>query len=326
VEGGELKVFDDAKRLLWTHTFGFALLRADFSVDDPNDGSRVALADLDADGRVEVLAVPPGQSGRDSQLYCFGSDGALRFKHQPGHAVTFGTTEYTSPFGVSRFIVEAEPSGKKAIWLAAIHTPWFPAVVEKLTPGGEVLGEFWNAGHIAAIRATTASGRRVVLVGATNNETRGGALAVLDADSPSGASPAVTDAFRCRNCPPGAPLRYLVFPLMEMARTLESRAYVNELRADLGGRVTVTVAQGPAPGDATPGFSDAYYTLDHDFRVVAAEVGDTYRLNHARLEVLGRLSHRFGPRDIQDLFPVQSWDATRFVPVLGPEPSTRPPG
>ncbi len=70
----------------------------------------------------------------------------------------------------------------------------------------------------------------------------------------------------------------------------------------------------------------AYYTLDRSSRVVAAEVGDNYRQNHAKLELLGRLDHRFGPRDQQELFPVLSWDGTRFVPVRRPEPAIRPFG
>jgi hypothetical protein len=324
VEGGELKVFDDANRLLWTHLFDFPLAKTDYSPNDASYGSRTAVTDIDADGRVELLTVPVAQSPSDQQLYCFNSDGSLRFKHQPSRSVTFDR-EYAPPFPVSTFLVAAEPGDKKAVWLVAHHVLWYPTVLQKLTSAGKVTGEFWNGGRVRALQAATVGGRRVALLGATNNETRGGALAVVDADDPSGSSPAEKDDFRCRDCPPGAPLAFLIFPLMEIGREMGSRAYVSELSLEPGETMTITVGQGSAvPGDPPLSEPTSYYVLDWRFRVVDAEVGDDYRQSHARLELLGRLHHKFGTRDRHGLFPVLSWNGSRFVRITGPQPASGP--
>jgi hypothetical protein len=226
---------------------------------------------------------------------------------------------------MSEFLVAAEPGGKKAIWAVAHHGLWHPTVLQKLTPAGRVEGEFWNGGHVIAMQAGTVGGRRVLLLGATNNETRGGALAVVDADNPSGSSPAETDGFRCRDCPPGGPLAFLIFPLMEVGREADSRAYVSEVRLEPDDTMSIRVSQGSgAPGEPPLAEPTVYYVLDQRFHVMRAETGDDYRLSHARLELLGRLDHKFGPRDLRELFPVLSWDGARFVRDMGPEAVARP--
>jgi hypothetical protein len=143
---------------------------------------------------------------------------------------------------------------------------------------------------------------------------------VVDADNPFGSSPAETDGFRCRDCPPGGPLAFLIFPLMEVGREADARAYVSEVRLEPEDTMSIRVSQGSgAPGEPPLAEPTVYYVLDQRFHVMRAETGDDYRLSHARLELLGRLDHRFGPRDLRELFPVLSWAGARFVRDMGPE-------
>jgi hypothetical protein len=223
------------------------------------------------------------------------------------------------PFGVSQFEVVARPEGAKAIWLSGTHHVWFPNVVEKLSPRGDVLGEFWMNGHVTAFTTAVARGRPVALVGATNNETGGAALVVLDQQSPSGSAPANGADYLCRDCPGGRPLAFLVFPRMDIPSDSQARAYVTLIRVRADGRVAVSIEQGTALLGLRPEAQPlVLYELDPAFRVVGAEVGDTFAQAHARLEALGRLDHAFGRRDEDELFPVLRWEEGRLEHVAAP--------
>jgi hypothetical protein len=180
-------------------------------------------------------------------------------------------------------------------------------VIQKLTPAGQVVGEFWQAGHPGRLREVERAGRRLLLVGGTRNEDFSAALSVLDADDPTGTAPADIDKYHCEDCPPGAPLAYLSFPRLEVGRIAGQRAVVREIRDVPGGLMVAVHYLAPNAQGNPCGGSDAFYRLDDAFRIVAADFGDGYLHCHARLRLDGRLDHEFGPRDVAELFPVRAW-------------------
>lgn len=309
VEDGALAIRDSAGRLLWTHRFDFplaadAMKSNDYEYDNAN-AEWVVLVDLDGDGQTEVLVVPIGQRGY-RPLHCFESDGQLRFKHEVRRSVRFGGEAYGPPFAAMPPYVVTR--GKDTtIWAPSLHTPFFPAVIQKLTPTGQVAGEFWQAGHPGRLREIERAGQRLLLVGGTRNEDFSAALSVLDADDPTGTAPADIDKYHCEDCPPEAPLAYLSFPRLEVGRMADQRAVVREIRDVAGGlMVMIHYLTANAPGGPCGG-SDAYYRLDDAFRIVSADFGDAYLHCHAQLRLGGRLDHDFGPRDVAELFPVRAW-------------------
>jgi hypothetical protein len=307
VLGRNLDVFDDTGHLLWTHAFGAPLVPTYYTDAKPNVG---VIEDIDADGQPEVVFEAFATQPVARELYCFESDGRIRFRHRQTQAVRYGADSYDAPFpGGPGFILTAEPGGGKSIWWAGCHQSSFPSFVHKLTARGDLRGEFWTNGHIWTVREASIAARRVVLVGATDNEFKAASLAVLDYQNPSGSAPAENPHYRCASCPRGVPAAFVVFPSTEITRAMVSRGYVVAVWVNAGDRVVVVVAEGSIilPGEQQSMDADAHYTLDARFRVVGAETGDEYKRSHLRLELAGRLNHLFGPHCDAQLFPVRIW-------------------
>jgi hypothetical protein len=212
------------------------------------------------------------------------------------------------------------------IWLVSRHNYYFPSVLEKLSPNGEVRGEYWSNGHITQVKFGLIGERRVVLVGATNNEHNGASLAVLDEANFSGSAPGEDSKYQCTNCPPGEPLAFFVFPANELSKLLNERPAVSEIRMEADGKIIVTVlhARATLPGGNSALRPSLSYTFDSNFRLVGAEADDSFRETHARLELLGKLKHPFGPACLRQLLPILRWNGREFVNTLTEEhPQTK---
>ena len=303
-----LTVFDSNGATLFEHSFGFAVPSSSSSDTRPVEyGSPpVLIADIDEDGRDEVLVSTNAVERANRRLYCFEADGRTRFVHQPTGTRRFGDDEYAEPWLVSRVFLTRGPGGSRRLWVVSTHNLWFPSVVQELDPHGAVRQEYWSNGFIIGVVETSWNGRPVVLVGATNNDFRAASLAVFPADRVTGSAPAARPAYACRNCPAGGPEEFFIFPSLCAAR-LNGQAGLLEAWVERGDRIRATVIQGPAGAGAT------YYTLGPDGKVLAAEISREFQTQHGQLERQGVLDHRFGPTDDRDMFPVRRWDGTRFV-------------
>jgi hypothetical protein len=307
-------VFDAAGAVLFEHRFGFPLLSdVDLGVPPPRWWApmRALIADVDGDGRSEVLVNANAAGAAHRKLYCFEADGRLRFVHQPTGSRRFGDDEYGEPWLAHRTFATRGEDGRRRLWAVFTHNLLFPAVLRELDPrDGAVRQEYWSNGYIEVVQEATWAGRRVLLVGGTNNDFRAASLAVfpvgrrrgLDAGGPAG--------LRLPRLRGGRPRGAL--PLPDPVRGPTERAgraprrVGGERRPAAGDRRTAARPRGGgAPRDllhARPG-RDAGERRD-----LAGAPG-----LHARLEREGSLDHPFGPRDDADMFPVTRWDGRRFV-------------
>jgi hypothetical protein len=252
-----------------------------------------------------VLVRLPAADRAERRLYCFEADGRVRFVHQPTGTRRFGHDDYAEPWLAQRVFVTQGPGGARRVWAVFIHSLLFPTVLQELDArSGTVRQEYWSDGYIDSVDEATWSGRPVVLVGAANNDFRAASLAVFPPDAVTGAAPAARPAYACRNCPPGGPESFFLFPSLCLSRRT-GQAGVLDAWVESGDRLRVTVAQ--EGGTAT------FYTLGPDGTVLAAEISRELQARHALLERQGVLDHPFGPRDDRDMFPVRRWDGRRFV-------------
>jgi hypothetical protein len=75
---GELTVLDDAGQTVFSHDFGVAISTPVSSFDAPTRRWPVArIADIDGEGRPEVLVSPPAVRREDRRFHCFEADGRL---------------------------------------------------------------------------------------------------------------------------------------------------------------------------------------------------------------------------------------------------------
>ncbi len=307
-----LAVFDAGGELLFRHDFGLPLGGPVSSESRKPDVGYlpVLLADVDGDGRSEVLVNLNAEDRAERKLYCFEADGTLRFVHQPTGSRRFGDDVYGEPWLAFRAFVTRGEGGHRRLWAVFTHNLMFPAVLRELDPrDGTVRQEYWSNGYVEFVQEATWAGRRVLLVGGTNNDFRAGSLAVFPVDAVAGSTPAVRAGYACRDCAAGGPETLFVFPTVCAAR--QGQAGVHGVWVEGGDRLRVTVGQ---PIDSTSGDLFAtYYTLGPDGVPVSAEVSREFRAVHARLEREGIVDHPFGPRDQAAVLPVKRWDGRRFV-------------
>jgi hypothetical protein len=304
-----LTVFDSTGAMLFEHRFGFTVpTSASSDAWQVEDGPPpVLIADIDGDGRSEVLVKANAVERENRILVCLEADGRVRFVHRPSGTRRFGDDEYGEPWHVSRVVLTRGPGGSRRLWVVSTHNLWFPSVLQELDPHGAVRQEYWSNGFITLATETSWNGRPVVLVGATNNDFRAASLAVFPADRVTGSAPSARPAYACRNCPAGGPEEFFLFPSLCAARR-SGQAGLFESWVEQGDRIRVSVMQG---GGAGVGMT--YYTLGPDGKVLAAEISREFQAQHALLERQGLLDHHFGPVDDRDMFPVRRWDGRRFL-------------
>lgn len=319
VKQNTLYLTDANQEPLWQHTFDFPLSSSPYEPAEiqKRPSPPVYIADLEGDGSVEVVFLAVGLSGTDNALFCFESDGKVRFVRRTqdvANDVRFGG-EAARPALTPVFVfLTADPGNKKSLWLVSIHNLWFPSVVHKLSPTGKLAGEYWSNGHIQTLRDGVLGNRRLVLIGSTNNEFKAAALAVLDYDNPWGRAPSVSARYTCEGCPAQFPLTFLIFPEIECARAFEARPTVGELKSSGDGNIVVGVWQyyGQLSSDMPWVTAPAFYKMGPSFELIDAELGDAYRFVHKRLELQKMIKHPFDSKEAKELFPVLSWNGKRF--------------
>jgi hypothetical protein len=313
LDGDLLHVRDGTGAVLWQHRFPGEMGKGACleSALPSNPGTRGLLGDFDSDGEIEVIVRGGGASPAGQRFYGFRQDGAMEFAVTPGRDVSFGGQLYRSPFLPFGLVSLVGPGGRASAWAVTTHNIWFPSVLVELGPGGRFLSEYWSHGYIASVAAN----RRHVLVGATDNETRGASLAVFRVGAVKGAAPSAKPAYRCENCPPGEPEFYLTFPRLDTCRVVGHLSTIRGIRTPNEHQVMVEVEQGRSSETGSlPGL--AIYTLDATtFAVTGIEFQPGFEVLHRLLQNRGRLDHAFGSRDRSAASEVRLWREGRYVPA-----------
>lgn len=309
-----LSVLDAEGRLVFEHRFGFPVGDRLTSESLPPDRpGPVVVADIEGDGWNEVLVVPGTRERAERRLYCFEADGRVRFVHQPKGSRRFGDDEYGEPWLAYRVFVTRGPSGARRLWASFIHSLLFPSVLRELDPrDGSVLQEYWSNGYVGLVAEATWAGRPIVLVGGVNNDHRMASLAVFPPDGVRGAAPAERPAYACRDCAPGGPELFYLFPTLCAARRAGGQASILEAWVEGGDRLRVNVAH-----SIRSRLLSTYYTLGPDETLLAAEISRELRVQHAALERDGEVDHPFGPVDEREMLPVLVYDGSRRRALAG---------
>ena len=210
-----------------------------------------------------------------------------------------------------RLVVTRRPDGTPSLWVVFTHGMEFPSLLMEIDPRGAITSEYWSNGFIDSVTEMTWDGRPAVIVGATNNETHGASLAVFDREHVTGSAPAGNPAYRCVDCPPGAPLEFLLFPRRCIARAGEGQPTVDSVWMDAGGRVHVSVVE--LDPLRRSNFPNVWYWFGPGLRPERAELSGELLSAHREMEQAGLLDHAFGPADEADLFPVRRWNGSTFV-------------
>ena len=318
VSGHTLTVQDADGRTVWARRFDAPLHEQAYQAKPGMTNSRVRIVDLDLDGSLETVFARCDDQREHWKFFVFDADGETRFMRRVEATRVYGATTYSSPWAAYYPFITENPGAAPTLWLTHTESQDFPTLLEEVDPQGHPRSEYWSNGFIEALQVARLAGRDLVLVGAANNESGGASLAVFEKGHVNGAAPADRPGYGCQNCPPGAPLAYLVFPRLCLLRTAGFMATLDTIRVDAAGQLTLQVAQDGSWG------TRVYYRLDASLRLLSVEISPEFRSEHRRREVAGLVDHAFGEADEEDALRVRRWDGTRFVDAEW-APGAKPP-
>ena len=236
-----------------------------------------AIADLDGDGRNEVLFIPGSSSSciSDANLFVYNWKGRLLYQRDctimneyPGD--TLADLRYDLG-RLSVMTVEGEPV---IVTIVVQHNP-SRSHVKLWSPAGEQRGWYINAGVSACMlsKDVTGDGREELVFQGVNVRMRSAALFVLSADSSFGVSPPYTDSiYEVQDVTRGNQSHYLLFPLSDVCKAsglLYNTFYTIVAESDKVLRVDVKETSD----------RDVYisYYLDNDLRVNRVDVSDPFK-------------------------------------------------
>lgn len=324
IDGSKLVVLDSGGHELWNEELNFTVSDVWDLPGFVPKLDRFRFVDLDRDGNLELLIaiVPKNSPSVSGSLVCFDRRGNKLWQFTPGRTVRYGMDEYSPPFSLDAFRVITDGSGSTSVWVVSHQIPWFPTAITRLDEKGRTIGEHWHPGHIGPFAEATLEGRRVMLVGGTNNEHVTAALAVIDYENPTGWSPARKEQYRCANCSGAWPVAYIIFPRSEIAQVLDARQTVREIRAHANGSFEIMVVADADLGGNTPGQA---YTFESNLLLLSAEIVESYVYAHNEMQKLGILNHPLDrKRESESIRSLLYWDGTRFSKYPYPSRHARP--
>jgi len=261
---------------------------------DAGSHTQVQIADLDSDGRSEVVVGYVTDQPPESRVDCYSADGELRWTFQPGKQVRTPHKEFSSSFDVRA--VAVIPAHPPSVAVASVHAVAFPSEVALLSPDGAVLSEYWHSGYLTDLAVGDVDGdaRPELLAGGVNQAERAAELVVLDPEEMNGCSREPQECQLLDLGPPVERLR-LIFPKTCLARRLgNGRNRVSRITL---GPETVAVQV-----EETPHRYNLVYRLRRPgLKLSGVEVGSAIPRVHNELYKLGLVDHRWSDRDLKSL-------------------------
>ena len=293
-EQDALIVSDDKGRELWRKVFP--------AIDSAwHAGGRNGwVGDLDGDGRNEVLFAPwSGNRGTAvGPLFCYDSNGQERWRFNPGRTVRTQKEVFEPPFSV--YGVSAGRlgnNGEMRVVVSSGHYLYYPAQVAILDAKGQLLREYWHAGHLPQILITDLDGKgqNKLLLAGVNNATKKATLLVLDPDAPSGSLRENNPAYMFQGMPFANETARLLFPRSCINQLLEPLAFVFALWLMPGG-ITIEVRQ-----DIHGATASLYYQLNRDLTLESLDIGSNFELTHSQMYSAGTLDHELNDTEVAAL-------------------------
>ncbi len=135
--------------------------------------SRVEVADLNGDGRGEVVTTAPlaGTKSPQALVRAFDSRHSLLFEQEMGGPVEFRGARYAERMDAWPLVIVQDSSGKGAEIIVAASGGRSPSVISRLDAKGNILGEYWHFGTLHGLFAfdLDGNGRKEVIASGTND-------------------------------------------------------------------------------------------------------------------------------------------------------------
>jgi hypothetical protein len=247
IQGSELIILNKTGEELWRYNTGienlveenayrdqFQFKRIDYE-NREHDLPQLVIKDINNDKKNEVLFSTQTQDGYgEGELLHFSYNKKRMWRYQTGRELKFGSMTYSKDYRIRGFDVsDLDNDGQFEIVIIAMHKPYFPTQISLLNNSGQLLGEYWNSGHLSDFVAMDLDddGTKEIIVSGLNNQYGKGCVIAFDPRKIEGCSPN-GGSFRCVELKPGTEKYYLLFPRTDVDLLLnasESIAYINIL-------------------------------------------------------------------------------------------------
>lgn len=271
------------------------------------------LADLDGDGKKEIVTILFSAVGPDSTKDCvqaYDAEGKLILNTKLGGPFIFRGERFSPVFTTRGLLVDTfGPNGETEIIVGIAHRH-SPFAIIRLNSKGVVLGEYWHYGHFFGIRSGSLDGgrKKVLVLSGLNDEIGAGVISVVDPSTIVGERQStVSNGYQWKKS--NSELYYIRFPRTELDRFTKYKP-----------RVTSPVWQSkeeyifaylnPAGTVFNYGID---YSFDSSFRLQKISPTDSERRLEAQLLAERKLSHPLSAdywKQLQN--EVRYWNGTKW--------------
>ena len=303
VSGTSLVALTSDRRPVWSHDFGWQPQTLKYGAPGL---TRAITADLDGDGRQEVLALihAPGENGEPwrESIFCFSDTGSLKWLWTPSFKLSYEGRVFEGPWRNYDMIRSTAP-GRQRVWVSFGHHTWWPSVAVELDAAGKATPRYFQSGAIYELTHWSTGSGNYLVAGGVNNEYARASIAVLRVDGPPVTSPQnAGTGFRCDSCPADGPEFFAGLPRTEL--NLMSGLSYNLLGGATAHGPDLKLSTEERGSYSASGVPSALYYLRDDFTFHDHAVSDSYRDVHQRLEADKKITHTI--EDCQDLREARS--------------------
>lgn len=266
-EQGALTAIDSGGRVVWNKIFPGRAESESYTAQRSYPRRRLWSGDVDADGRIETVYVPPPGSPMMREIICFSQDGKERWRSQLALRNPSNWKEGQSVV-VTDIDVTPGPDHSAAIFVARCRLPQHHGVVACLDHDGRPVGALDFPGHveIVSVRDVGGNGAPELLVGGFNTATSEALLIVADTQRM-------------------VPVRKFLFP-----RTCVNRLLSEANRVGRIGGTAESIEIGVEESfDHQP--IEIVYRFARNFKPRSTWLPESFRELHKRFEAEGRLNH-----------------------------------
>lgn len=294
VERNVLQVYDQDGESLWSKVIdGIPNGTTSETKATSTTNRLIGIMDIDGDSRKEVLLTGSNYESEltANKVYCYNSDGSLRWTQSPPEPISFGDLSHTSTMNweILDFFTLNSTENSARLFVAS-NSSWFPSVLFELNPSdGEILQSYWHPGWIWVNNVYESANNEndQIILGATNNSYQKAALVVLDPNNINGHAP-LKEYYKPNTVSRAAENHYILFKPSRLNELFGNQLYnqISRLRLTDGRGLMVRAVENI--GDSSERVT-VMYTLNKNFKVLEARGVSKYQRVYSDLYNGGEL-------------------------------------
>jgi len=251
------------------------------------DTSSIFFKDIDKENGLNIIFTVQTKYNSNEHVICFDKKGKKLWQFFAGEEVKYGDQMISSDFDITRLrVVDLNNDGFLETIIIAAHKTYFPCRLIVLDHKGNLMGEYWNSGHLNCLEFLDLDDdgfKELILAGLNNNYDQG-CLVILDPRKIRGSSPQVKGT---RYYPDGKSMGtekyYILIPNNEIGDLLGIYDNISSIDIYTNDRFQINTY-----------LSRVFYEFDYQLKVTYIHMGDEFDSKFAQLVKEGKIN---SPKD-----------------------------